>query len=217
MHPRHTAVAQIVGIALALAYNGAAAQTGFYGGIGAGYNWTYIHKATLTVGGATSESLDRDRSSFGGKVFGGYNFNSGLAVEGGYVDLGKFKSTRDVTAPAVGSLSATGTTDAWFVDVVGSTSAWFDGLSVIGKIGAYTARTNKTLTPGGALAFAAGTDLNPTETNTNLKLGAGAQWDLNRDFSARAEWEHYNRIGEMGVTGQNAVEVFSVNLLYRFR
>ena len=81
-------------------------QRGWYAGISAGQSTADIDSASvLPVIGATQSRVSTDDTDTGFKLYGGYRFNRHLAVEAGYADLGSFRATRTVTAPASGTLS----------------------------------------------------------------------------------------------------------------
>ena len=128
-----------------------------------------------------------DRSSAGIKLYGGYAFTPNISLEAGYVNLGKFKgSAADVKADGV------------FVDAVG-TLPLGNNFSVLGRLGTFNGKLDSTL---------AGSD-----RGTNLKVGAGVQYDLNPKTSVRAEWERY-RFDALG--SKSNTDLYSVGLNYRF-
>jgi OmpA-OmpF porin, OOP family len=195
----------------------ATAQNGAYGGVGIGPTSTRINRDALAVSGATTTSIARNENSAGGKIFGGYALNSNFAVEAGYVDLGKFKLTRFISAPTPGSIAATSKSSGIFVDLVGLAPLGTGSVSMLGRIGGIASTTNKNIATTGGVTLGAGVDPSPKERETNLKIGAGAQFDINKTTMARAEWERYARLGSDLGTGQTAVDLFSLNLLFRFK
>src|ERR1700733_2678382 len=78
-------------------------DAGWYAGFNAGESRATIDDGRITAGllgdGFTTTSISDDNSHFGFKVFGGYEFNRYLALEGGYFNLGQFGFTAD-TVPA---------------------------------------------------------------------------------------------------------------------
>jgi len=77
--------------------------------------------------------LATDRTSTGGKLYGGYAFNPHIALELGYADLGKFSS------PA-GSVKGKGV----FLDGVG-TIPITQSLSALGRVGVFNGKLDTTL------------------------------------------------------------------------
>ena len=63
----------------------AAAQQRLYGGAGIGVSKTAMSGSYLGITGANDSSLSRNDLGLGGKILAGYQVNSHLAVEGGYV------------------------------------------------------------------------------------------------------------------------------------
>ena len=156
------------------------------------------HAEGLVVGGSLGSSrykgddvggLSTDRSSTGGKLYGGYEFTPNFSLEAGYADLGKFQS-------AAGEAKGTGV----FVDVVG-TVPLANNFSLLGRVGAFNGKLENT--------FAGSTD-----KGTNLKVGAGVQYDFSKNLGLRGEWERY-RFDATGGGKANA-DLYSVGLNYRF-
>jgi OOP family OmpA-OmpF porin len=128
-----------------------------------------------------------DKSSAGLKLYGGYSFTPNFALEAGYVNLGKFKgSAADVKA------------DGAFVDAVGIVPLR-NNFSVLGRVGAFNGKLDSTL---------AGSD-----RGTNVKVGAGLQYDLSANTAIRAEWERY-RFDALG--SKSNTDLYSVGFAYRF-
>ena len=128
-----------------------------------------------------------DKSAAGLKLYGGYAFTPNFALEAGYVNLGKFKgSAADVKA------------DGAFVDAVGIVPLR-NNFSVLGRVGAFNGKLDSTL---------AGSD-----RGTNVKVGAGLQYDLSANTAIRAEWERY-RFDALG--SKSNTDLYSVGFAYRF-
>jgi OOP family OmpA-OmpF porin len=131
--------------------------------------------------------LSTDRSSTGGKLYGGYEFTPNVAVEAGYADVGKAKST-------AGDVKGRGI----FVDAVGKVPLT-DSLSALGRVGAFNGRAR---TSGGS-----------SQSGTNLKYGLGLQFDLNKQAAIRGEWERY-RFKAFDTKAD--ADMVSVGLNYKF-
>jgi OmpA-OmpF porin, OOP family len=140
------------------------------------------HYKGNSVGG-----LDTDRSSTGTKLFGGYQLTPNFAVEGGYVDLGKFNS-------AAGQLEGSGV----YLDAVGSvpiSGPW----SAYGKLGVFNGRAENSLVG--------------SDRGTSAKLGAGLQYTIDRNLSVQGEWERY-RFDTSGARANT--DLYSVGVKYSF-
>jgi OOP family OmpA-OmpF porin len=193
----------------------AQAQEGFYGGVGVGVVRTPIGSDALAITGATASSLSRKDDDTGGKIFAGYRLRPELAVEVGYVDLGKTNATRSMTTP-VGGIALDSRNTGFFVDLVGTIPIGTTDFSVIGKLGGVASETTRQLSPSGAVALAPGSALTSTEREANWKYGAGAQYEISKTMSARGEWERYHKLGKDAGTGESEANLFSVNLLFKF-
>lgn len=204
-------------VAVAAGLPSAHAQEALYGGVGIGQTKTYYHQDSLGITGATASSLTRNDGGAGGKIFAGYRANPNVAVEVGYVDLGKSGATRNMSAPTAGSIAQDTRNTGWFLDVVGMMPIGVTEFALIGKIGGVATETGKQLSTGGTVSPSPGSPSTFNERELNWKFGAGAQYDFNKTVSARGEWERYRRIGKMTGAGENEADLFSLNLLIKFK
>jgi len=131
--------------------------------------------------------VSTDRSSTGGKLYGGYSFSPNIGLELGYADLGKFSSS-------AGTAKGSGV----FLDGVG-TIPITQSLSALGRVGVFNGKLD--------------TSLNGNDRGTSYKYGAGLQYDFNKQAGVRAEWERY-RFKAFG-TNTNT-DLLSVGLNYKF-
>lgn len=187
----------------------------FYVGGGLGYSTAKISDAALRINGATATTLSKDEGDIGWKLFGGYAFNRYVAIEGGYVDLGKISATRNMTAPAIGSIGVKLTNTGLFADVVGKLPVGGD-VSLLAKIGAVYSETKASFSATGAVRLAVGLDPNPSARETNLKFGLGVQYDITKTIALRGEWERYNALGKSNTTSEGDVDLFALNLMFKF-
>lgn len=106
----------------------------FYGGLSVGQSRAKIDDeritASLLAAGLTTTGMTVDERSAAYKLFGGYQFNRYLGVEGGYFNLGKFGFT-STTTPA-GTLSGQIKLRGLNLDLVG-TLPLVENLSLIGR------------------------------------------------------------------------------------
>lgn len=149
-----------------------------------------------SLGGAHWKGNDEgglavDSSDTGGKVYGGYHFSPYFGLEAGYADLGKF------SGPS-GDLKASG----YYLDAVGTWPLAGTPLSLLGRVGAFDGKLRTD-----ALGVV------DHGRSTNLKVGAGLQYDLTPNFALRTEWERY-RFDAVGI--QDDADLYSVGVNYRF-
>jgi OOP family OmpA-OmpF porin len=137
--------------------------------------------------GSSLGGIETDRSSTGTKLFGGYQLTPNFALEGGYVDLGKFQS-------AAGQLKGSGV----YLDAVGSvpiSGPW----AAYGKVGVFNGRAENSLVG--------------SDRGTNGKVGAGLQYTIDRNLSVQGEWERY-RFDTSGARANT--DLYSVGVKYSF-
>ena len=127
-------------------------NTGWYAGANAGRTSATVDNARITrelaaQGFTTTSISDRERST-GYKLYGGYKFNPNFALEGGYVDLGKFGFTAN-TLP-VGSLNGDIRLRGFNLDAVGILPLT-DRLSAQARIGLASMQARDTFSGTGAV------------------------------------------------------------------
>lgn len=203
----------VVLIALMLACPAAKAyDSGWYLGAGVGASRARIADDRIRSGllgsGLTMTSIDDDERGTGYKAFGGYRFDRHFALEGGYVDLGKFGFDANTT-PA-GSLSGSLRVRGVNLDLVGTLPVT-DRFAVFGRAGAIYAQARDSFSGSGAVVVL---DSNPKKKAVKVDFGVGVQYALTESLVARAEVQRY-RIDD-AVHNQGNVDLFSVGLVYRF-
>lgn len=164
-----------------------------------------------TLGITATSTLSENDTGF--KLFAGYQFNKNLAVEGGYVDLGKpIELNSVVTVPVAGTVNATIKNSGWNLDVVGILPI-NDAFSAFAKVGLYYSKTTADISAaggGGAAAYSA------SASETNPKFGLGANYAFTKNVSVRAEWERYKNLGDTNTTGEGDVDLWSIGVAFKF-
>ena len=166
-----------------------------------------ISRGLLGSGFATTGISDDNRDT-GFKLFGGYQFNPYIGLEGGYFDLGKF-GFNATTNPA-GSLNGSIKLRGVNLDLVG-TLPIAGGLSAFGRVGVNYAQARDHFTGTGAVRVL---NADPSKRGANVKYGAGLQYAFTDNFAMRAEVERYRINDAVGNKGD--VDMVSLGLIYRF-
>ena len=187
-------------------------EAGWYGGANIGRSSATIDDPRITSGLAstglvTTSIANRDRDS-SYKIYGGYQFNKYIGLEGGYFDLGKFGFTAN-TLP-LGSLDGNIRLRGFNLDVVG-TFPLSEKFSALGRVGINNAQARDTFRGTGAVNVV---NPNPSKRDTNYKLGVGVQYAFNDALAMRGEIERYRINDAIGNRGN--IDVFSLGLIYRF-
>jgi len=187
-------------------------DAGWYGGLNIGQSRAKIDDAkitsTLLGGGLNTTSITDDNRDTGYKLFGGYRMNRNFALEGGYFDLGKFGFT-STTVPA-GTLNGEIKLRGLNLDLVGILP-FTEKFSAFGRVGANYAEAKDSFSGTGAVNVIRP---NPSKSETNVKYGAGLQYDFNESLGMRLEAERYRINDAIGNKGD--VDLFSLGLVYRF-
>jgi OOP family OmpA-OmpF porin len=130
-----------------------------------------------------------DDSDTGWKIFGGYEFNENLAVEGGYTSLG------DMSNMGAGSRS----------DISGFNVAAVGKLPINEQIGVFG--------KAGLFRWSADNTTDGDRSGTDLMYGVGAEYKMTDNISVRGEWEKFLDI-ETSATTNSDVSMFSAGFTY---
>jgi OOP family OmpA-OmpF porin len=152
--------------------------------------------------------LSDDTTGRGYKLYGGYQINEYLSLEGGYFDLGKFQFNNTI-APN-GLLESDMKVRGVNMDVVGYLP-FTEKLSAFGRLGVTYALTQDTFTTTNAPSVRPG---KLSQRDTLPKAGVGLEYKFNDALAMRVEAERY-RISN-ALTDHNDIDLYSVGLVYRF-
>ena len=152
--------------------------------------------------------LDHNTIDGGYKVYGGYELNPRLSIEGGYFDLGDFQFNH-TTAPD-GLLRTNMQVRGINLDLVGHLPL-SEKLSAFARLGVTYALTQDTFTGTGAANVLGG---KLSDRDTFPKVGLGLQYAFNDSWAMRVEAERY-RISN-AITDHNEIDLFSVGVVYKF-
>lgn len=191
----------------------AAGDPGWYGGLDLGRSnqrlgGGQIDSALGQQGLTSSSSLDDHATTWG--LFGGYQFNPYFALEGGYVNLGKFDYSSTVSSPAADTVSGhfgVQGIDAAAVGLLPFGEQW----AAYGKAGLLYAKSTLDASSSGAV-MAGDAD----HWSASPLLGAGINYDLTRKVALRAEYDRYFRVGDSSV-GKGDIDALTARVVYRFQ
>jgi OOP family OmpA-OmpF porin len=168
--------------------------------------------ANSLSGAGLPSTISDDNRHTGYKLFGGYQFNRNLALEGGYFNLGEFGYTATTVPPALaGTLNGNTKIQGLNLDAVGILP-FGDKFSVFGRLGMQYAQAKDTFSSTGSIPAPA--DPSPSKNALNYKLGVGAQYDFNQSLGMRLEAERY-RIDD-AINNKGDIDMYSIGLVYRF-
>ncbi len=188
------------------------ADSGWYIGGNAGQSRADVDDrriiANLAAAGLPSTSLDTFDHHFGFKIFGGYQFNSYFALEGGYYDLGRFGFEAN-TNPA-GTLRGDIKVRGADFDAVGILP-FTERFAAFGRVGVTYVDTKDSFSGTGAVIVL---DPDPSKHRASYKFGVGLQYAITRAFGLRAEAERYRIDDAVGQKGD--VDLISLGVVYRF-
>lgn len=143
----------------------------------------------------------------------GLQLNRYFAAEIGYVNVGKFDATATGTE---GGIPLTETAHykikGYQAALVGSwpISKQFD---VLGRIGLFRWDLHFSSTGiEGGVPFSR----DESATGTDLTYGLGVRYNFTPSVGASLEWQRFNKVGDQTKTGQSDIDMYSLNLIYRF-
>jgi OOP family OmpA-OmpF porin len=142
-----------------------------------------------------------DKTGTAWRAFAGYYFTPSIALEAGFIDLGK---TTDRDA---GSSTKV---DRRAADLLGVFAYRANRASIFGKVGGYYGQTKLTVEIGGS----------PSQTNESrggLTFGLGAQYDFTRNLGVRGDWQRYMKVSSSPTGGQTDIDTFLLGLVFSFR
>lgn len=130
-----------------------------------------------------------DGSDSGLKIFGGYQFNKNLAVELAYVDLGKANySGTFFGAPVTGGSVDTTGLNFSAVGIIPLSPSF----ELFGKVGVFFWEAK-------ARDTTAGMPFSGKDDGTDLSVGIGASYNINRNLSVRGEWEMFKAVDNISL------------------
>jgi hypothetical protein len=210
----------------------AESSTGFYlgGGLGqANYDIDYGQQVNAAYSGSRFKVVYANMTrtqDLAGKAYVGYQFAEPFAVELGYVNLGEPRAQFAVSSTTAGTSNpftrnATYKIQGLNLAAVGRV-ALNDQWSVHGSVGAFYSQYRYSESgyqaSGDAYSFGA-----PNLWQTNLSYGLGVAVRIGGQWLVRADWDRYQDIGntfsfsESGNGRFSSIDLFSLNLEYRFR
>jgi OOP family OmpA-OmpF porin len=190
----------------------AAPLPGWYAGIDVGRSdfrrgGGAFDEAFAAQGLTTSTSMNKHGNAY--LLDLGYRFNPYFALEGGYVDLGRFNFNSNVLAPAPGTMAGSMKAYGARFSAVGIVPLP-SGFSVYGKAGIYDARAK---VDGGSPS---GLSVGASRWHTDGTFGVGASYDLTKNLAASLEWNRYLKVGNSVTTGRSDIDLVTAGLSYHF-
>lgn len=157
--------------------------------------------ATLIAMGATGLVSSGDDNLTAYKLQAGYQVNSNLAIEGGYIDYGKLDYTATATN-LVGVLTANGKATGWNLVAVGILPLG-NQFSVLGKLGVAEVSVSTTVA-------AAGLSVSTSDSKTDATYGLGVKYEITKAVFLRGDLDSYKGTGG----GRN--NVWALGVGYKF-
>lgn len=186
--------------------------SGWYTGVSVGQAKSHFDNQAIAEKMASAQfhvnSIDSDRTNTGYKLFGGYDFNNYVSIEGGYFALEQTDFTALVTP--TGYLLGQSKFRGLNVDLMGRLPVT-ERLSAFGSVGLTYAERQDKFFPSEAIYIQ---NTSRSDKNTNPKLGLGLQYQMNPAWALRFEVERY-RLND-AINNKGNMDLVSVGLVYKF-
>jgi len=201
----------VAGLSTFLALPAMAQDTShYYGGLSVGQSKTQVDAAGLTSGllpNAVFQDGTTDEKDTSYKLFGGYQFNRNIALEGGFFDLGKNSFSSNIVG---GTLAGESKVRGLNLDLVG-TLPITERFSALARVGVQHAWTKSTAS---GTREGAGVAPSSKHNGSGAKVGFGLQYEMSPAVWIRGEVERY-RI-KNAVSQRTNVDVATVSLVFPF-
>jgi OOP family OmpA-OmpF porin len=146
-----------------------------------------------------SSSCDKTDTAW--RVFGGYYFTPNIALEAGFIDLGKVTDSDVVSNTKVEARAA---------ELLGVFAYRANRAAIFGKAGGYYAQTKLSVETLGSVS-------ETTESRGGLTFGLGAQYNFTRHLGVRGDWQRYVKVGSSSTGGQTDIDTFLLGLIWTSR
>jgi OOP family OmpA-OmpF porin len=193
-----------------MAASPAFAQTYFGGALGS----SAASLSTIVIPGSTASMSTKTETDSGVKFLVGYKIRPNFALEGGYVNLGKFSSTTNMTAPTVGSEKSETKSSGWSMMAVSFINLT-PSFAAFGKAGGYYGTTTVDLSTSGTVVLSPGVAVSNSKSAFSLAYGIGIQYDITKAISVRAEIERFPDL-DAGYGGKFDAGLTSVGVVFRY-
>jgi OOP family OmpA-OmpF porin len=207
-----------------------AADGGFYVGGNAGRSTVDYGQGNLDgaitsavngsgLGTLTSLSSGLDRNDTVWSVDAGYRFNSNLALEAAYYDLGK------LSYGATGNINTNSEAGTIPITIGASIKSSGPALAAVGMLpfagnwefdvraGVYFGRTEAKAT---ASAGGVSQSLSKSKDNSNWMAGFGFGYTLRDHWTIRLDYLYFNSVGDDSIAGTANVDLLTAGVAYRF-
>jgi OOP family OmpA-OmpF porin len=205
--------ATLISLGAGVATVQAADLTGWYGGVNLGgsnlkLNGSDLDAAFANQGVTTSSSIDKHDTGYSLDL--GYQVNPYFAVEGGYVDFGKFDFSSAASAPTADTINGNYKAYGYDLSAVGILPLQ-QGLSVYSKAGAFRSRADLDASSTGLVAVSGA-----NHWGTHPTFGVGAGYDFTKNMVGKLEWNRYLDVGDNSTTGRGDIDLFTAGMAYKF-
>lgn len=195
---KKTSISLAVALTLGLGATQTIADTeGIYGGFGVGI-------PDYAGGNNNSDDAVISGGDSAGQLFLGYRFNDNFALEAGYADL-----AHGVNDDTIGGLTNPEEfhSKAFTLSMLGHLPTT-ERFSLYGKLGAAFWDIERSDPTGSN---------NRDENGTGVVVGLGADYQISRNISVRAAWDHYHNMGSKDDntgTSDVGISLLSLNLMF---
>lgn len=189
-------------------------KAGWYVGANVGQSDAHVDKEQLDdiwarQGANASTSFDDKDLAY--SLNGGYRFNKFFALEGSYIDFGRFDYRSRVSSPASDTVTGHYAADGWTLAGVGILPLEH-GFSLYGKAGLIDSNVKLSAHSQEGNVSLQG----DSHRDINPMLGLGVGYDLTRNVEGTLEWNRFINVGSTDGTARADLNLVAVGLHYNF-
>src|SRR6267142_1422126 len=182
----------------------------WYAGVGLGYGKIEFYPADFSSNGTATETIRDADLGFTGAI--GVQLNKNWALEGNFIQLGKFSYKYTQGANVQEDIYEV---SGWGFSVL-PTIPLTRSLSLIGRLGVLASQTRTTFRNPASSGFNG--SISAVQVNeTSFLTGIGAQYLLNRDVGLRAEYQNLGKVGTSSCascTGRANAQFLSASAIF---
>ena len=197
--------------AILAAFSTASSAGNFYIGGGLGFSNSDVKSSDIdnafSAAGLTTNSNISD-SNIAYQILAGYKASEYFSIEAAWLTLGDVDSNTEITAPGAGNANTSMEIDGFKMGIIAGKDV-SSNVNLFATVGVFTWNSD---VASSATINGSSSSVNNNDSGTDIYFGLGAGYQINQQFSLRAEWNRYTLNGDTNVD----FDTFNINALYQF-
>lgn len=197
--------------AILAAFSTASSAGNFYIGGGLGFSNSDVKSSDIdnafSAAGLTTNSNISD-SNIAYQILAGYKASEYFSIEAAWLTLGDVDSNTEITAPGAGNANTSMEIDGFKMGIIAGKDV-SSNVNLFATVGVFAWNSD---VASSATINGSSSSVNNNDSGTDIYFGLGAGYQINQQFSLRAEWNRYTLNGDTNVD----FDTFNINALYQF-